>query len=179
MKYSDTQLIQNPQRIHDKIKKKYKTTLFYEYQTHSIFSISKNSWNSFLLWIPVKTSETFLQFLNYLLEKDTECKVYLSTEVVSWDSMLDLYSNHKYRTKHQSDTISSTSFIAKNTQFYQKTGRLHIETLVLNFLEEKSSFYEWLAFFTTVLLFSILALLTWNQESTRILRQFTERGPWL
>lgn len=66
----------------------------FSYYTHLIFSISKNSWNSFVLWLPVKTSKTFLPFLNYLLEK-LKTKVYQSTEVVPWDGGLDLYISYK------------------------------------------------------------------------------------
>lgn len=101
MKYSDTQLIQNPQRIRDRIKK---------------IKLQNNS----LLWIPdsfnlfhfQKQLEQFLimntcediwdnspipKLLAWKSHR-LQSKVYLSTEVVSWDSMLDLYSNHKYET---------------------------------------------------------------------------------
>lgn len=148
----------------------------FSYHTHLIFSISKNSWNSFALWLPVKTSKTFLPFLNYLLEK-LKTKVYRSTEVVPWDGGLDLYIS--YKTKQVSDLISSTSFLEENTQSYQNTSRLYIEMLVLDFQEEKMFLLKMIGIFHNSPAVQHSGSVTRKQESTGIfIDEFMEWGSW-
>lgn len=48
--------------------------------------------------------------------------------------------------------------LQKNTQSYQNTGRLYIQTLELDFRRKKCSFLNWMALFTSAWLLSIPAI---------------------